>query len=122
MSLDDPNVSKDRETPAAPSPATPAPPKPTPPPPAAPAQAQIPEQIQDFDALIKKDVQNFVNLGEKIGGEVAEQVSLVRTMVVYVWCLTVTYSPKQFCKPSRPSAPTFTSPRWPKSPSLSLRS
>lgn len=84
MSLDDPNVSKDRGTPAAPSPATPGPPKPTPPPPAAPAPAQIPEQIQDFDALIKKDVQNFVNLGEKIGGEVAEQVSLVRTMVVYI--------------------------------------
>jgi hypothetical protein len=38
--------------------------------------APVPPQIQDFDALIKGDVQNFVNLGEKIGGLVAEQVCL----------------------------------------------
>ncbi|KAJ6116795.1 hypothetical protein N7512_006520 [Penicillium capsulatum] len=37
----------------------------------------IPPQIQDFDALIKGDVQNFVNLGEKIGGLVAEQAHAV---------------------------------------------
>lgn len=78
MSLDEPNASKSMDTPTAAAPATPEPPRPTPPPPAAPAQAQLPEQIQDFDALIKKDVQNFVNLGEKIGGEVAEQVSFMR--------------------------------------------
>lgn len=42
--------------------------------PAAPVAAPVPPQIQDFDALIKGDVQNFVNLGEKIGGLVAEQV------------------------------------------------
>lgn len=74
MSLDDPNASKNM-SPATAAPATPEPPKPAPPPPAAPAAAQIPPQIQDFDALIKGDVQNFVNLGEKIGGLVAEQVS-----------------------------------------------
>lgn len=55
-------------------PATPEPPKPAPPPPAAPAAAPVPPQIQDFDALIKGDVQNFVELGQKIGGLVAEQV------------------------------------------------
>jgi adenylyl cyclase-associated protein len=38
--------------------------------------APVPPQIEDFDALIKGDVQNFVNLGEKIGGLVAEQVNL----------------------------------------------
>jgi adenylyl cyclase-associated protein len=84
MSLDDPNVSKNMETPSAATPAIPEPPKPAPPPPAAPAPAQIPEQIQDFDALINKDVQNFVNLGEKIGGEVAQQVSLVPIEVIYI--------------------------------------
>lgn len=75
MSLDDPDAVKNMGTPTAAAPATPEPPKPTPPPPAAPAAPQIPPQIQDFDALIKGDVQNFVNLGEKIGGLVAEQVS-----------------------------------------------
>lgn len=74
MSLDDPNTTG---TPAA-LPATPEPPKPTPSPQAAPAAAPIPPQIQDFDALIKGDVQNFVNLGEKIGGLVAEQVWKIR--------------------------------------------
>ncbi|KAJ6180895.1 hypothetical protein N7519_011356 [Penicillium mononematosum] len=42
-----------------------------------PAAAPVPPQIQDFDALIKGDVQNFVNLGEKIGGLVAEQSKAV---------------------------------------------
>lgn len=74
MSLDDPNVSKGLSSPSAATPATPEPPKPAPPPPAPPAAPQVPPQIQDFDALIKGDVQNFVNLGEKVGGLVAEQV------------------------------------------------
>jgi len=73
MSLDDPNDPKSTGTPTAASPAVPEPPKPAPPPPAAPAAAPIPPQIQDFDALINGDVQNFVNLGQKIGGLVAEQ-------------------------------------------------
>ncbi|KAJ6143560.1 hypothetical protein N7471_003013 [Penicillium samsonianum] len=45
--------------------------------PAAPVAAPVPPQIKDFDALIKGDVQNFVNLGEKIGGLVAEQSKAV---------------------------------------------
>jgi adenylyl cyclase-associated protein len=77
MSLDDPNDPKSAGTPTA-APVVPEPPKPTPPPPAAPAAAPIPPQIQDFDALIKGDVQNFVNLGDKIGGLVAEQVGSPR--------------------------------------------
>lgn len=76
MSLDDPNVSKSMNGAAASVPATPEHPKAPPPPPAAPAAPQIPPQIQDFDALIKGDVQNFVKLGEKIGGLVEEQVRL----------------------------------------------
>jgi adenylyl cyclase-associated protein len=74
MSLDDPNVSKGIGSPSAAAPATPELPKPAPPPPAPPAAPQVPPQIQDFDALIKGDVQTFVNLGEKVGGLVAEQV------------------------------------------------
>lgn len=76
MTLDEPSSPKTVGAPASATPATPEPPKPAPPPPAAPAAAPIPQQIQDFDALIKGDVQNYVNLGEKIGGLVAEQVSL----------------------------------------------
>ncbi|KAJ5883566.1 uncharacterized protein N7473_010452 [Penicillium subrubescens] len=38
---------------------------------------KFPPQIQDFDALIKGDVQNFVSLGEKVGGLVAEQSKAV---------------------------------------------
>lgn len=74
MSLDDPNASKATSAAATPAPPTPEPTKP-PAPPAPPAAESLPPQIQDFDALIKGDVQNFVNLGEKIGGLVAEQVS-----------------------------------------------
>lgn len=74
MSLDDPNVPKGLNGATSDAPATPEPPKPSPPPPAAPAAPQIPPQIQDFDALIKGDVQNFVKLGQKIGGLVEEQV------------------------------------------------
>lgn len=76
MSLDDPSSPKSNGGPPSSVPATPEPPKAIPPPPAAPVAAPIPPQIQDFDALIKGDVQNFVNLGEKIGGLVAEQVSI----------------------------------------------
>lgn len=79
MSLDESNASKGTAPPSATAPATPDLPKPAPPPPAppaAPAAPQVPAQIQDFDTLIKGDVQNFVNLGEKIGGLVAEQVRI----------------------------------------------
>jgi adenylyl cyclase-associated protein len=77
MSLDDPSSPKSAGGPSSSVPATPEPPKATPPPPALPAAAPVPPQIQDFDALIKGDVQNFVALGEKIGGLVAEQVSSI---------------------------------------------
>ncbi|OQE23646.1 hypothetical protein PENSTE_c008G07700 [Penicillium steckii] len=77
MSLDDPNVPKGLNGATSDAPATPEPPKPSPPPPAAPAAPQIPPQIQDFDALIKGDVQNFVKLGQKIGGLVEEQSKAV---------------------------------------------
>lgn len=78
MSLDDPSSPKSTNGPSSSVPATPEPPRAIPPPPAAPAAAPVPPQIQDFDALIKGDVQNFVNLGEKIGGLVAEQVSIAK--------------------------------------------
>jgi adenylyl cyclase-associated protein len=74
MSVEEPNISKNLSGTATAAPATPEPPKPSPPPPAPPAAPQIPPQIQDFDALIKGDVQNFVKLGAKIGGLVEEQV------------------------------------------------
>ncbi|KAJ5351433.1 hypothetical protein N7452_000407 [Penicillium brevicompactum] len=77
MSLDDPSSPKSTNGPSSSVPATPEPPRAIPPPPAAPAAAPVPPQIQDFDALIKGDVQNFVNLGEKIGGLVAEQSKAV---------------------------------------------
>lgn len=77
MSLDDPIASKSMGSPATATSATPEPSKPAPPPPEPPVAAQVPPQIQDFDELIKKDVQNFVKLGEKIGGLVEEQVRVV---------------------------------------------
>ncbi|KAJ5937960.1 hypothetical protein N7454_004302 [Penicillium verhagenii] len=77
LSLDDPNDPKSTGTPTAATPAVPEPPKPAPPPPAAPVAAPLPPQLQDFDTLIKGDVQKFVNLGEKIGGLVAEQSKAV---------------------------------------------
>ncbi|KAJ5166974.1 uncharacterized protein N7482_005755 [Penicillium canariense] len=58
MSLDDHNSSKSMDSHSATAPSSPEPPKPAPPPPAG-------------------DVQNFVNLGEKIGGLVAEQSKAV---------------------------------------------
>jgi hypothetical protein len=77
MSYDDPSASKSLGGSSSSVPASPEPAQATPPPPAAPAADPVPPQIQDFDALIKGDVQNFVNLGEKIGGLVAEQVCLI---------------------------------------------
>lgn len=46
----------------------------TPPAPATPAATPIPPQVEDFDALVKSDVGSFVELGQKIGGLVEEQV------------------------------------------------
>lgn len=86
MSLDDPNASKNMDVPVAAAPTAPEALKPAPPPPVAPAAAPIPPQIQDFDALIKGDVQNFVNLGEKIGGLVAEQVNYKETRMCSNGC------------------------------------
>ena len=75
MALDDPKSPKpvDPAVSAAVQPSAPAQPK-IAAPPAPSAAPQIPPQIEDFDALIKNEVQNFVNLGEKIGGLVEEQV------------------------------------------------
>ncbi|CAI7567203.1 unnamed protein product [Penicillium discolor] len=77
MSYDDSSAPKSLTGSPSSIPAIPPPPKPSPPPPAAPVAAPVPPQIQDFDALIKGDVQNFVKLGEKIGGLVAEQSKAV---------------------------------------------
>lgn len=61
---------------AAIEPSTPSPPTPTPEP--------DPPQIEDFDALIKSDVQAFVDLGNQIGGLVGEQVPSLH--YAYVEC------------------------------------
>jgi adenylyl cyclase-associated protein len=75
MSLDDPHSPKHVGSAAAtPEPAAPVPVN-TVAPPAPPAAPSLPPQIEDFDALINGDVRSFVDLGEKIGGLVAEQVS-----------------------------------------------
>lgn len=37
----------------------------------------LPPAIEDFDATVNGDVQNFVNMSEDIGGLVAEQVKLI---------------------------------------------
>ncbi|CAL5871185.1 uncharacterized protein PFLUO_LOCUS5432 [Penicillium psychrofluorescens] len=76
MAVEDPSSPKSMGVSTPPAPAPPAPPKAAPSP-TAPAADPIPPQIQDFDALIKNDVQKFVNLGEKIGGLVAEQSKAV---------------------------------------------
>lgn len=76
MAVEDPSSPKSMGVSTPPAPAPPAPAKAAPSP-TAPAADPIPPQIQDFDALIKNDVQNFVNMGEKIGGLVAEQVCLI---------------------------------------------
>ncbi|KAJ5577011.1 hypothetical protein N7535_003937 [Penicillium sp. DV-2018c] len=77
MSYEDPSASKSMGASPSSASATTEPAQATSPPPAAPAAAPVPPQIQDFDALIKGDVQNFVNMGEKIGGLVAEQSKAV---------------------------------------------
>ena len=75
MSLDDPNSPKPIEPAAGAAVQPPAPSQPKIPAPPAPSAApQTPPQIDDFDALIKNEVQTFVDLGQKIGGLVEEQV------------------------------------------------
>lgn len=75
MSLDDPHSPKQvGSATATPEPTAPVPVN-TVAPPAPPAAPSLPPQIEDFDALINGDVRSFVDLGEKIGGLVAEQVS-----------------------------------------------
>lgn len=119
MSLEDPNVSKSVDSSPAAVPSVPEPPKPAPPPQAPPAAPQVPPQIQDFDALIKGDVQNFVKLGEKIGGLVAEQVRSLRRRhdsINLSLLMHFSTSREQFCKPSRPNVHTFMSRRRLRSP------
>lgn len=120
MSVEEPNIPKNQSGTATAAPATPEPPKASPPPPAAPAAPQIPPQIQDFDALIKGDVQNFVKLGAKIGGLVEEQVRPMSAIIDLTPSLTgdALNSPKPFCKHSRLSVPTFSSQPRPRSPNL----
>ena len=86
--LEDMATSLDPSNPITPQAASPAPAAPsvpgaeqskaTPPPPPPPAAEPLPASIEDFDSLIKSDVQSFVDLSEKIGGPVAEQVWLFR--------------------------------------------
>ncbi|GFG07398.1 adenylyl cyclase-associated protein [Aspergillus udagawae] len=76
MSLDDPHSPKNVGSAATPEPAAPVPVN-TVTPPAPPAAPSLPPQIEDFDALINGDVRSFVDLGEKIGGLVAEQSKAV---------------------------------------------
>lgn len=73
MPLDDPASPKQASSTTASTPVPPEPPKPAPAP-AVPAAAPVPPQIEDFDKLIKGDVQNFVELAQVIGGLVGEQV------------------------------------------------
>ncbi|PKY05843.1 adenylyl cyclase-associated protein [Aspergillus campestris IBT 28561] len=84
LGLDDPTSPKTVAAQAAPqslptqhTPPPPPPPAPLPAAPAEPAAAAVPPQIQDFDALIHDEVGNYVALGEKIGGLVAEQSKAV---------------------------------------------
>jgi adenylyl cyclase-associated protein len=113
MSLDGPSSPKSVGGPSSALPATPEPPKSLPPPPAVPAAAPVPPQIQDFDALIKGDVQNFVTLGEKIGGLVAEQVrfflekSFLRLISKISVVANQSNSRKPSSGPSKPSAHIF---------------
>lgn len=72
MSLDDHESQKASGSSAAPEPQASEGPTPTEPP--APAAAPLPPQIEDFDKLISNEVRNFVELGQKVGGLVAEQV------------------------------------------------
>lgn len=75
MTFEDASSSNRGGTAAAPTPTVSAPEPPKPETPLAPAVPSVPPQIEDFDALIKGEVQNFVDLGGKIGGLVADQVS-----------------------------------------------
>ncbi|OJJ35219.1 hypothetical protein ASPWEDRAFT_109477 [Aspergillus wentii DTO 134E9] len=75
MTLEEPGSPKDLGTAPASGPVAPAPPKPAAPP--APPAPTVPPQIEDFDALIKGDVGNFVELGAKIGSLVEEQSKAV---------------------------------------------
>jgi adenylyl cyclase-associated protein len=54
--------------------AAPESPKPAPAVAPAPAPEPLPPQVEDFDALIKGDVQKFVDTAQNIGDLVAEQV------------------------------------------------
>ncbi|KAH1702784.1 hypothetical protein KXX12_002261 [Aspergillus fumigatus] len=77
MSLDDPHSPKHvGSATATPEPTAPVPVN-TVAPPAPPAAPSLPPQIEDFDALINGDVRSFMDLGEKIGGLVAEQSKAV---------------------------------------------
>lgn len=60
--------------PAPPQVVAPEPPKPAPVAPPAPVADPVPPQIEDFDALIKGDVQKFVDDAQNVGDLVAEQV------------------------------------------------
>ncbi|KAK2801955.1 hypothetical protein FQN50_007511 [Emmonsiellopsis sp. PD_5] len=80
--LEDMAVSLDGSGPISPAPgaATPsaAPESPKqaslpPPPPPPPVVEPAPVQVEDFDALINKEVKSFVDLGEQLGGLVAKQ-------------------------------------------------
>lgn len=75
MSLDDPAAQKAPEGAAVLDSQPSERPAPTAAP--APVPASLPSQIEDFDTLIDKDVGNFVQLGNKIGGLVAEQVGFL---------------------------------------------
>lgn len=58
---------------AAASKTTPEPPKQAAAPPP-PVVEPLPQAIEDFDKIIDEDVKKFVDIGQKIGGLVAEQV------------------------------------------------
>lgn len=77
MTFEDASSSNRGGTAAAPTPTVSAPEPPKPETPLAPAVPSVPPQIEDFDALIKGEVQNFVDLGGKIGGLVADQSKAV---------------------------------------------
>ena len=48
----------------------------------APIAESLPDSIVDFDSLISGDVQSFVKLSEKIGGQVAEQVRKLQVSLI----------------------------------------
>lgn len=122
MTLDDPTSPKHISPSTAPIPPPPEPPKPAPAPAAAVA-APIPPQIEDFDELIKGDVRNFVELGEKVGGLVAEQVRLGSVPLNAVATFVDSFnSPKRCCRLSKLSGHTFTLRPRLRSLSISRRS